>query len=157
MANICLLQTTAHNDTSGKGRKTIEWLEELYRILGRRPASTSHFLLQSGTEMQLKVPLVDESDGNTECTTVPYNYTAHLMKCRQPPQRPDTNTIIIVVIRLPISVATYRDTRKSPLGTCACRSMRFFPGTWSKHALWFWQIGRTMSIASGKLHAVLLI
>ena len=66
MANICLLQTTAHNDTSGNGRNTIEWFEELDRILGRRPASQSHFLLQSGKEMQLKAALEDESDDKTE-------------------------------------------------------------------------------------------
>ena len=77
MANICLLQTTAHNDKSGNGRKTIEWFEELDRILGWRPASQSHFLLQSGKEMQLKAALEDESDDNTECMTVTYNTDYH--------------------------------------------------------------------------------
>ena len=72
MANICLLQTTAHNDTSGNGRKTIEWFEELDRILERRPASKPHFLLQSENEMQLKAALEDDK---TEGTTDAYNYT----------------------------------------------------------------------------------
>ena len=124
MANICLLQTTDHNDKSGIGRKTIEWFDELDRIMGRRPASQSHLLLQSGTEMQLKAAFEDESDDKTEGTIVAYNYTAHLMKCRKLPHRPDTNNIIIG-ISLPISVSTYRDTRTSPLCTCKCRSMGY--------------------------------
>ena len=110
MAKVCLLQTTAHNDKSGNGRKTIEWFEEFDRILGRRQASQSHFLLQSGTEMQLKSVLEDESDDKTEGTTVAYNYTAHLMKCRKLPHRLDTNNIIILS-----SVHTY-DADEPPAG-----------------------------------------
>ena len=122
MANIRLLQTTAHNDKSGNGRKTIEWFE-IDMILGRRPASQSHFLLHSGKEMQLTATLEDESENEIEVTTVTFNYTAHLMKCRKRSHRPDTNNITSLGISLPISVSTYRDTRKSPLDNCACRSM----------------------------------
>ena len=39
------------------------------------------------------------------------------------PHRPDANNLIILGISLPISIATYRDTRKSPLGICKCRRM----------------------------------
>ena len=81
--------------------------------MGRRPSSQPHFLLQSGKDMQLKAAFEDEIDDKTEGTTVTYNYTAHLMKCRKLPHRPDTNNVIILGISLPISVPTYRDTCKS--------------------------------------------
>ena len=68
--------------------------------------------------MQLISAIEDESNDKTDRTTVTYNYTAHLMKCRKLPRQTYTNNIAILGIGLPVSVATYRDTRKSPLGTC---------------------------------------
>ena len=82
-------------------------------------------------EMQLKAALEDESDDKTEGTTVTYNYTAHLMKCRKLPHQPDTNNIIILGIGLPISVATYRDTCKPPIGICKCPGMGLVQALWA--------------------------
>ena len=66
-SEIKVIHTYIHtyNAKSGNGRKTIEWFDELDRTMGRRPASQSHLLLQSGTEMQLKAAFEDESDDKT--------------------------------------------------------------------------------------------
>ena len=50
--------------------------------------------------MQLTATLEDESDDKTEGMTVTYNYTAHIMKCRKIPHRPDTNNIISLGINM---------------------------------------------------------
>ena len=44
------LKVKKHNGMSGNGRKKFTWFEEMDRILGPRPASQPHYLVQSGRE-----------------------------------------------------------------------------------------------------------
>ena len=52
-----------HNNETGRGRKTCKFFEELDEILGHRPASTPHMLLDTGRERQ---PESQHNDGESE-------------------------------------------------------------------------------------------